>query len=277
VNIDIQSLIDAGKAGGEVLKKYFGQSLEMTQKTNLADFRTKADTESESAILEVLTSRFPNYNILSEEVGQIEKGSEFTFAIDPLDGTNNFVLGIPNFSISIALLHQKTLFAGVVYAPMIDRVYSAVKDKGAYFDGHKLFVSKEENINNVTLAYSCSYQKYQTSTPLLTEKFYRAEGKRILSNWSPAFDFCMLASGRLEAIIYDGAEIPDFAAGKLLAREAGAMITDFEGREETDERNNYFIASNNRKIHEELLGVINAQSYSNSTQKFGKGNPFLRN
>lgn len=95
----IEKVIEAAKARGEVLTKYFGQSIETTRKITAADFVTKADVESERAILDMLAAAFPEYAIRSEERGRIGKESAFVFAVDPLDGTNNFVLGIPNFSI----------------------------------------------------------------------------------------------------------------------------------------------------------------------------------
>src|SRR3989344_581814 len=90
-----QPVIDAVKAGGAVLLKYFGAAYDIHQKSSASDLRTTADLESEKVILEKLSQTFPDYNLYSEEAGEINKGSEYTFAIDPLDGTSNFVLGIP--------------------------------------------------------------------------------------------------------------------------------------------------------------------------------------
>ena len=94
----VETTILAAEHGGTIVKNYFGDLLDIEEKTMVSDFRTKADTEAENAILHVLTKNFPQYNILSEEAGFLDHHSEYTFVIDPLDGSNNFVLGIPNFS-----------------------------------------------------------------------------------------------------------------------------------------------------------------------------------
>ncbi len=99
---------------------------------NIGDFQTEADLESEKRILSILKTEFPKYNIYSEEDGKFYHDSEYTFVIDPLDGTNNFVMGIPNFSVSIALFCKNEAIAGVVYQPILDQTYSALKGKGSF-------------------------------------------------------------------------------------------------------------------------------------------------
>jgi len=252
---DIEKMIKAARAGGDILKKYYGYSLETTQKSNTSDFRTKADLESEEAILLILEAEFPVYNIYSEEKGEIDKNSEFTFIIDPLDGTNNFVLGIPNFSISIGLLKHDEIIAGVIYSPIIDNVYYAEKALGAYFDGKKLEVNKESDIKRATISHNCSYETYHSETVKVIQSLYSKDAKRVMFNWSPTFDFCMLASGRIEGIINNNSELYDFAAGKLIAREAGALISDFNGNPETNDKNRMFIISNGTEIHKHMVEV----------------------
>ncbi len=256
MNPDLQKIIDSAKAGGEVLKKYFGASLELTQKTIAADFRTKADVDSESAILANLTADFPTYNIVSEEKGSIDKNSEYTFYIDPLDGTNNFVLTIANFSISIGLIKGDEIIMGVIYNPIIDNIYYAEKGKGAFVDGEPLHVNTEATLKNSTVCYSRGYSTSHRVETEVMNQLYDKGTKRVMSNWSVAFDFCMLVSGRVEAIISSGLELHDCAAGKLIAHEAGAKITNFDGTPETTDKNLSFVVSNGTGIHEEILSVI---------------------
>ncbi len=253
----LKNMIEAAKVGGLILNKYFGQSLEVSQKTNAADFKTKADLESEEAIIYALKKDFPDYSIYSEEEGSADNGSEYTFVIDPLDGTNNFVLGIPNFSVSIGLLFGKEIIAGVIYSPVIDNIYCAEKGKGAYCDGRKLKVSGETDIKRATICCNNDYKNYFTNkAQQVTIDLYAKETKRVMHNWSPTFDFCMLASGKAEAVINNNAELYDFSAGKLICREAGALITDFDGNPETDDTNRIFIASNSAPILKEILDVL---------------------
>ncbi len=257
MNQDLEKIIVAAKAGGEVLKKYYGASLDTTKKTIASDFRTKADLESEEAILANLTADFPTYNIISEEKGEINKNSEYTFVIDPLDGTNNFVLGIANFAISIGLLKNDEIIMGVIYSPIIDNVYYAEKGQGAFVDGAALHVSAEQDFTNSTVCYSQGYHTpYEPQTKVI-DVLYHQQIKRVMTNWSVAFDFCMLASGRVEGIIANDLELHDCSAGKLIAREAGAKITDLKGEPEVSDRSCDFIASNGSTVHEKMIAALN--------------------
>lgn len=125
--MDINSVILAAQSGGKIIRKYFGKALDIEVKTTGSDFRTKADTDSERAIIKIITDTFPTFNILSEESGLIDKKSEYTFIIDPLDGSNNFVVGIPNFSVSIGLVWGDTIILGVIHHPILNHTYHAQK------------------------------------------------------------------------------------------------------------------------------------------------------
>lgn len=256
---DIEKIIRAAKAGGAVLLKYFGQTLETTQKSTAADFKTKADEESEQRILEILNREFPGYNVISEEFGESHKASEYTFIIDPMDGTNNFVLGIPNFTVSIGLMRGEEIVAGVVYAPAVGHAYYAEKGMGAFFadddKDKRLQVNQETEMTNSTVMVANGYLGDPNFNLMAMTKLYGQHIKRVVFNWSPAYDFCILASGRCEGIIINGSEVYDFAAGKLIAREAGALITDYSGKPEADS-NRFFIASNGTALHQQLLEVV---------------------
>ncbi|MCL5411763.1 MAG: hypothetical protein M1150_03425 [Patescibacteria group bacterium] len=121
MDLVLKTMIAAVESGGEVLKKYFGESLAVEEKTHVFNFRTKADLESEEKILHVLIQNFPDYNLLSEEAGFLDKKSEFTF-----------VLGLPYFSINLALLKGEEVIAGVVGNPILDRIYFAEKGWGFF-------------------------------------------------------------------------------------------------------------------------------------------------
>ena len=218
--------------------------------------RTKADVESEEAILMAIKKAFPGFNIYSEEAGRIHKSSEYTFVIDPLDGSNNFVLGIPCFTVSIALMKGDESIAGVIYNPILNKTYHAITGQGSYVDKDKLRVNQEANIQRSTIAYACGYANSgdEKSDDIL-HKLNKHNIKRSLSSWSPALDLCLLASGKIEGIINNKTDLYDYAAGRLIAREAGAKITDFNGRPDSDQ-NDLFVVSNGTAIHDVLLGVI---------------------
>lgn len=250
-------LIEAAHAGGKILRKYFGQTLNLVEKSMVADFKTEADVESEEAILKILKAKLPKYNIHAEEEGKLNNNSDYTIIVDPLDGTNNFVLGIPNFSVSIAIINNNEATVGVVYQPILDQTYVAEKNKGSFLNGKKINVNNVTDPGNMTIAYGCGYKTAHKRIAQILEKLINSEHKRISFNWSPAYDYCLLASGKIESIITDsGTEIYDYGAGKLIAREAGAKIIDFNGKEETDYINDNFIISNSKKVNEYIFNII---------------------
>ena len=255
---DLQVLIASAHAGGVVLRRYFCQALDVVEKSTIADFQTKADLESEKAILSILKKEFPTYNIFSEEEGSTNKNSDYTLVIDPLDGTNNFVLGLPNFSVSIALLYKNEGIMGAIYHPIIKQTFTAIKGKGAYFEGKQMKVNNITDPKKLTALYTCGYKESTEPDYLgrIMGALYGAEKKRIMNNWSVAFEFCMLASGKIEAIVADGIELHDFAAGKLIALEAGAKLIDFSGNKEKGYTNSKFIASNSIDVNKYILKII---------------------
>jgi len=256
ISKEYNEIIKAAKAGGEVVKKYFGKVLEIEGKTVPADFRTKADLESEQIIIEILSKAFPAYNIISEESGEINKNSEYTFHVDPLDGTNNFVLGMPFFSVSIGLTKGDDIIFGAVYNPVLDNMYCAEKGKGAFLNDKEITVNKESDIKNSSVSLVVSFGSPREYEPEIFEKLFAKDVKRVLTNWSVALDLCLLASGKIEAIIIKEIHLWDFVAGKIIAKEAGAMITDFDGVLEKNEKAVTFLITNGTKIHQEILEII---------------------
>ncbi|MBL7159367.1 inositol monophosphatase [Candidatus Microgenomates bacterium] len=253
---DLEKIIQAAKSGGQVLRKYFGQDLKIKEKSTAADFVTKADISSEETILKILLQSFPQYNVFTEESDFFDKKSEYTFIIDPLDGSNNFILGIPYFSVAIALLKNNEAILAVIYNPILDNTYYAEKGRGAWLKDKKLRVNNESDIKKASVVYTCNYKTPLDYVNCLIKRLNEKKVKRILTNWCPTLDFCLLASGKIEAIINNDNEIYDFIAGKLIAREARAQITDFQGNKETNDKNSIFLATNGTEIHEELLQVL---------------------
>lgn len=247
-------IIKAAKAGGRVLLKYFGQNLKVKTKSTPADLQTSADLASEKAILEILKKEFPKFNIWSEEAGFIDKKSEYSFVVDPLDGTLNFIYGIPYFSVAIALMKKKETLFSVIYDPVLKKTYWAEKGSGAYLNDKKIKVNQEQNIKKATIAYIAPYKNSKSYYLKLLKNLYSYDVKRILTNWSVALDFCLFASGKIEAIIHVGSELYDYVAGKLITEEAGAKITDFGGNDKFE--GDKFLVSNGTKIHKKLLKVV---------------------
>ena len=253
---EYKEIVKAAKAGGEVARKYFGKSLVIEGKTLPSDFRTKADLEAEKEILRILKKNFPEYNINSEEAGETDKNSEYTFIIDPIDGTNNFVLGVPYFSTGIALFKGDDIIFSVVYDPVLKNIYYAEKNKGAYLNGKKIHVNKEPDVKNSTVACIGNYNTPVDVSQKIIFNLKNNNVKRATTFWSVIQDICHLASGKIEAaLIFDNLEPWDVAPGKLIAREAGAMITDLSGNKVQD-KDSISLLSYGTKIHTEILEIL---------------------
>jgi|SRR3989344_2998877 len=256
MNPKYKVLIKAAEDAGKVHLKYFGKNLKKTQKSSAADFQTKSDVEAEEVILKVIKKHFPNYNILSEESDYVDNKSQYTFIIDPLDGTNNFALGIPYYGVCISLTHGDEIIFAVTHYPTAGNTYFAQKGKGTHKNNQRIKVNKESNIKKSTVMYTCAYLTPNSENGRIVGKLYGLDIKRVLMNWAPSVDYCLLAEGKIEAIINNDNEIYDRSAGKLIAREAGALITDFKGKKEKSDRNNIFLVSNGTQIHNKLLGIL---------------------
>jgi myo-inositol-1(or 4)-monophosphatase len=225
------------------------------------DFVSTADKLSEFAIVEVLQKYYPDISIMSEETGMIDGSDpEYCWVLDPLDGTSNYLRQIPHFSISLALLkHGKTLMA-VVYDPVRDELFTAIKGSGAYFNSQRVRVSERQ--------LSSSYiglggPKYHT--PVHTDT-HHAMAVALMANslstrrlGSSALDLCYLASGRIDG--YWGVFLQewDIAAASLIVREAGGLITNLSGKPYQKDDDG-IIAASPKIIHEiiELCGECSA-------------------
>lgn len=246
----------AARAGGTIIRNYFGAALELTQKSSLADVRTQADLDSEAAILAILETAYPEYSIHSEERGHVDRNSAYQFVIDPLDGTHNFVLGIPLFSVSIALRRGNEIIAGVVYHVMLDELYSAERGRGAYRNGEPIQVNRITEVHDATFSYVARYGVPAEEENAVFSATIQSTLKRILTLWSPALDFCLLASGRIEAMLVSEAQPYDYMAGKLIAKEAGAYIALVNGEKEESEDGHSFLITSTPELHDSLSALL---------------------
>ena len=186
------------------------------------------DREAESLIIERLAEYFPEHGVLSEESGESKSQASFRWIVDPLDGTSNFLLGIPHFSISLALLHQDTPIMGVVYHPFLDLTYAALKGRGAWLNGKKLKPRRRRSLRPVT-ALILGYGAQESFISSLLTSFLMEKSARLLTNWAPSLDWCMLSEGLIDLLIAYQPGPFDLPAGMLIADEAGAIGMDWTG------------------------------------------------
>ncbi|PCN43389.1 inositol monophosphatase [Brevibacillus laterosporus] len=215
---------EAALTAGAYLKQRFSQQL-FPELESHNDVKLVEDRESESRIIEVIHRHFPDHSIYSEEIGTISRGDEYLWVIDPMDGTNNFFVGHPYFSVSIALEHRGELIVGVVYNPIANQLFWAEKGKGAYLNGTPMHVSNKNVLARATGSYVRGREALTKEQEIETTRDLFLHTKRLMRNYSPALDFCLLANGWLDYIVMEKTNMMDVAAGVLIAQEAGAKMT----------------------------------------------------
>jgi len=219
---------EAARAAGAFLKERFTEQLIPDLELH-NDVKLPEDKESERRIIEVIHRHFPEHTIFSEEIGSVLRNDEFVWIVDPLDGTNNYFIGHPYFSVSIALQHAGDLVLGVVYNPVADQMFWAEKGKGAYLNGKRLVVNKRTDLTRAVGTYIRGRDTVTKEEELEFTRPFVLHTKRLMRNIGPALDWCLLANGWIDYIVMQRSSMMDVAAGVLIALEAGAQVTDWEG------------------------------------------------
>lgn len=217
---------------GDIQRSFFTTLGVKTEFKSDHDVVLEVDRICEAELLQEIQSRYPTHTIFSEEAGRIPGQSNLSWMIDPLDGTNNFAAGIPYFSVSIAILEDDEAVVGVVYEPMIDRLFTATRGGGAYLNGER--IQKTAALGNRPLVSLIRGHGVKGQVDLeesfsLIEGRLRQSARRVLATWAPSIDWCLLASGKIDGVISFESEREDMCAGKLIAEEAGYSVLDFEG------------------------------------------------
>ncbi|WP_113907173.1 inositol-1-monophosphatase [Aliidiomarina celeris] len=224
--------VRAARAAGKVIAKAYEnpQLLEIESKS-LHDFVTNVDKAAEAAIIATLRKSYPKHSILAEESG-LQEGSDadYQWVIDPLDGTTNFMRGIPHFCVSIALNVKGVTHHAVVYDPMRDDLFTASRGAGAQLNGFRMRVSAAKNLEGCLLATGFPF-RMKHILPEYQKVFnaYFEEVADIRRAGSAALDLAYVACGRLDGYWEAGLKPWDTMAGALLVKESGGMVTDFAG------------------------------------------------
>ena len=241
---------EIAREAGVLLMDYFHRHVAVEYKGE-ADLVTVADRKSEALIRERIRQHWPMHDILGEEEGFKDTGSEYRWYVDPLDGTTNFAHGFPVFCVSMALEHKGTRIAGVVYDPTRDELFSAEQGSGAYLNGQRIRVSKISRLAECLVATGFPSHKRHKNPNIY---FYyqitlRTHGVRRAG--SAALDLCCVACGRFDGFWEFNLNPWDTAAGVLIVEEAGGKVSDFRGGPfQLDSRET--LASNGL-VHAELL------------------------
>ncbi len=241
------------KAGRVLLGEYKNFDRQRIRLKSHHEILTRADLLSEEIIIKEIRKKFPRHRILSEEAGELKSTSDYIWIIDPLDGTTNFSMHNPLWSVSLALAYREELVMGLVYAPVLSELFSAAKGRGAYLNGRKIKVSGAHGPKTLNTFCHGREEKHvrQALRYYAYQKLHALDCRQL---GSAAIELAYVASGRIESIVIPGANAWDVAAGILLVREAGGRVTDFAGKD-WNLNGGDMIASNGR-VHSEILGVL---------------------
>lgn len=224
----VSAMTEIAREAGALVMEYFHQRVKVEYKGEV-DLVTVADRTSEALILERIRGRWPAHDILGEEGGLHDQGSDYRWYVDPLDGTTNFAHGFPVFCISLALEYKGRRVAGVVYDPTRDELFAAEQGSGAYLNQQRIQVSKTANLAGCLVATGFPSHKRHKNPNIF---FYhqitlRTHGVRRAG--SAALDLCCVACGRFDAFWEFNLNPWDTAAGVLIVEEAGGKVSDFRG------------------------------------------------
>ncbi|MDA7569281.1 inositol monophosphatase [Emcibacteraceae bacterium] len=224
----------AARKAGSRLARDFGEveNLQVSRK-GPSDFVSKADLKAEKIITEELQYARPQFGFIVEEGEDIPptEGSNSVWIIDPLDGTTNFLHGIPHFAISIALEQAGEIIAAIIYNPINDDMFWAEKGRGAYLNNRRLQVSGRKNLNECVLATGIPYHARPHQDTFVTNlEHIMGEVAGVRRFGSAALDLAWVAAGRYDGFWEEGLEAWDIAAGILMVREARGMVSEFDGR-----------------------------------------------
>ncbi|NOY65057.1 MAG: inositol monophosphatase [Nitrospirae bacterium] len=231
----LQIAIKAAKEAGEFIVERYNSLDEIgfTRKA-LFDYVTEIDAASEQLIIKTLRNTFPSHRILSEEtLKESSSEDEYLWIIDPLDGTTNFIHKYPVFAISIALQYKDEIITGVVYDPLRDELFTAEKGRGAFLNDQRIFVSKRNSIEDAIITTGFPFRakdRIDDYLEVFKSLFLRCSDLRRAG--SAALDLAYTASGRCEGFFELGLSAWDVAAGSLLVKEAGGIVSDFKGGSE---------------------------------------------
>ena len=236
ISANLNIMIKASEKASKILIRDFGEveKLQISVK-GPSDFVSNADTKAEKIIINELMKAKKNYSILSEECGsKINSDSENVWIIDPIDGTTNFLHGVPHFAISIALKSNNEIVSGLIYDPIKDEMFYAEKDNGAFFNNQRIKVSKKKDIESCL--FGTGGKKIEAD--LVTRK-----------SGSAALDMAYVAAGRYDGYFQNNLNLWDVAAGIIIVKEAGGIINEIN----LSENDNIKIRASSTAINEKML------------------------
>lgn len=248
-----QMIVEAGA----IAKGYFKKGVHFETKKHLADLVTEADIAVNDFCIQKIGEAFPDHAIYSEERKEIiNDGAEFLWMMDPIDGTRNFAIGVPMWCVMIAVFQNDELYLAAIYNPLVDELFFAEAGKGATLNGLPIHVNDVDSLHH---AYALAVRgyPYKTHYPEFVKMMQRLAGSEEISwmhNFGTMLGGCYVASGGADFFVNNAGYDHDYAAITLIAREAGAVVTDIDGNPWKRGREDIVIA--NPKLHPKLLELF---------------------
>jgi len=254
---NINVMVKACRKAAKTLIRDFGEieNLQVSIK-GPGDFVTASDKKVEKILIDELQKARPNYSILSEEIGKINNDESFKWIIDPIDGTANFLHGIPHFAISIGLEHDGEIICGIIYDPIKDEMFVAEKGNGSYLNNQRIRVSSRSKLENCII-FTGGPKIGVKNRELFLKEYNNVSSKvptSIRKLGSASLDMAYVAAGRCDGFWQRNLNYWDIAAGIILIKEAGGFVTDFNGNDAYIEKKT--ILATNSRINKEMIEVL---------------------
>lgn len=252
--------VDAALKAGKVIRKHFHGKISVKEKGNLG-LVTNADVEAETVALKTLKKVAPNFGLLTEETnatGKLQKGQDGLWIVDPLDGTTNFVHRFPMFCVTIAAEIKGKIEVGVIYHPILDELYTAIRGQGAYLNGEKIQVSKTRELKDALLTTGFAYRyRNLLHTEMSTFESLSRVARAVRRPGSAALDLAYTARGVFDAFWERHLSAWDVAAGALLVSEAGGTVSNFNNGKFSVHGDE--ILASNGKLHKKLVKEVQSE------------------
>lgn len=254
--VETKVAVETAIRAGRILSSHWRRAgLAVREKGSAINAVTEVDYESERIIRAELNQSFPEYGILSEEGGEVRGRNPARWIVDPLDGTTNYIAGYPVVAVSIALEIEGRLVLGVVHNPVTDELFVAENGKGATLNGSAIQVSTVSDPGRSLIASGFPYDAWETEDNNTREwARFISVVRSLRCDGSTALDLCHVACGQLDGYWEKGVYPWDIAAGIVIAREAGAAVTDWQGRD--DFLSNGEVVAANQALHGRMISII---------------------
>ena len=248
--------VQLAREAGAIQRERYETNFEIRTKSAAIDLVTEVDHACEKQIVDAVSKQRPDDAIVAEEgSGSDREGAEWRWIIDPLDGTTNYAHGYPRFCVSIGIEHRDERTVGVVYDPLLDELYCAVRGDGATLNGRKLQVSSEADFDRALIATGFAYDVRKSPEDNI-DRFASVvkKARAIRRDGSAALDLCYVAAGRLDGFWELKLHPWDVAAGLLMVDEAGGRTSDLSGGRAP--RTGHEVAASNGQLHDTLLEIL---------------------